>query len=178
MSFLRSSSALALAALLAFAGPVSARQAVTSSRHRRLQDGVSAASGDLGDLRARDAGAARTLQGDLDELREEVIYLKVKLRKEGSVPRAEYLEMRDRLDDLRARATNSSGSRTSSASQGAPAQPAQPPTPPMPAEPRAPSTPRTAPLPPPPPSDDPRVTPGVVLDEPEPAVAHHHDASR
>lgn len=35
---------------------------------------------------------------------EEVIYLKVKLWKEGSVPRSEYVWLRDRLQDLKARA--------------------------------------------------------------------------
>jgi hypothetical protein len=44
------------------------------------------------------------LQEDLDGLREEVIYLRVKLRKEGSVSRAEYNEVRDRIQDLRSRA--------------------------------------------------------------------------
>jgi hypothetical protein len=40
----------------------------------------------------------------LDSLREEVIYLKVKLRKEGTVARRDYSEVRDRLQDLRSRA--------------------------------------------------------------------------
>src|SRR5690242_9337298 len=105
MSFTRISAAAVLALTLS-AAPALARQAVTQTDITRLQDGVSGAYGDLGDLRARDAGAARSLQADLDDLREEAIYLKVKLRKEGSVPRAEYLDLRDRLDDLRARATS------------------------------------------------------------------------
>ncbi len=37
-------------------------------------------------------------------LRDEVIYLKVKLRKEGNVNRSEYHGLRDRLQELRARA--------------------------------------------------------------------------
>src|SRR5207249_2655632 len=39
-------------------------------------------------------------------LRDEVIYLKVKLRKEGTLQRSEYATVRDRLDDLRSQATN------------------------------------------------------------------------
>jgi hypothetical protein len=44
------------------------------------------------------------LQSDLDEVRDEVIYLKVKLRKEGGVSRAEYVEVRDRVQALRSQA--------------------------------------------------------------------------
>jgi hypothetical protein len=158
MTFARTAAVLTLTLVLASAVPALARQAVTQADITRLQDGVSAAYGDLGELRSRDAGAARTLQGDLDELREEVIYLKVKLRKEGSVPRAEFLDMRDRLDDLRARAT-SAGARTGSrvVDPGSQAPGAAPSTP---------ATPRTAPTPSTP--AEPRVTPGVVLDEPAP----------
>ena len=43
---------------------------------------------------------------ELDDLRDEVIYLKVKLRKERSLARAEYTDVRDRIDDLRAEATD------------------------------------------------------------------------
>src|SRR4029453_9186086 len=37
-------------------------------------------------------------------------YLKVKLRKEGSLQRSEYASVRDRLDDLRSQATNNTAS--------------------------------------------------------------------
>src|SRR6185369_5709925 len=47
---------------------------------------------------------AGRLQDDLDDVRDEVVYLKVKLRKEGSVSRSEYTEVRDRVQDLRSRA--------------------------------------------------------------------------
>jgi hypothetical protein len=43
------------------------------------------------------AEAGKALAG----LREEVIYLRVKLRRESSVPRAEYADLRDRLETLR-----------------------------------------------------------------------------
>jgi hypothetical protein len=71
---------------------------------QRLQDRVFSASSDLSRLRARDTSLASRLEGELDDLRDEVIYLKVKLRKEGRVPRAEYFDLRDRIDDLRSRA--------------------------------------------------------------------------
>jgi hypothetical protein len=152
MSFARVSAAVLT--LIVSAAPALA-QTVTQADIARLQDGVNAAYGDLGALRGRDAAAAQALQDDLDAIREEVIYLKVKLRKEGSVPRADYLDMRDRLDDLRARAA---GTRTFDAGSRAPA------TPSTPATPATPRTPQTLPTP-----AEPRVTPGVVLDEPEPA---------
>jgi hypothetical protein len=59
---------------------------------------------DVSRLRDRDAGRADALQRELDELREEVIYLKVKLRKESKVSRAEYSDVRDRLERLRSEA--------------------------------------------------------------------------
>jgi hypothetical protein len=73
------------------------------------------------ELRSRDSALASRLQTELDDLRDETIYLKVKLRKNETVPRAEYFEMRDRIDNVRsqARGTNraassSSGSTSSS----------------------------------------------------------------
>ena len=57
--------------------------AVTTGDIQRLQDDVYDAGSDLSRLRGRDAALADRLQDDLDELRDEVIYLKVKLRKEG-----------------------------------------------------------------------------------------------
>jgi hypothetical protein len=56
---------------------------------------------------------------ELADLRDEAAYLRVKLRKERSVSREEYYDLRDRIDDLRARARaevtgGSAGSTTSS----------------------------------------------------------------
>ena len=48
-------------------------------------------------LRGRDVTRASQLQAELDDLREEVIYLKVKLRKEGNLARVEYSDVRDRI---------------------------------------------------------------------------------
>lgn len=94
--------ACAVAALLVAVPSTAAAQAsVTSSDILRLQDEVYQAGADI--ARARGGNAAE-LQTELDELREEVIYLKVKLRKEGSVARSEYADVRDRLQNLRSRA--------------------------------------------------------------------------
>jgi hypothetical protein len=74
---------------------------VTAADIQRLQDGVYDASSDLSRLRDRDSRLADSLQRELDDLRDEVIYLKVKLRKESKVSRAEYADLRDRIDRLR-----------------------------------------------------------------------------
>ena len=96
----------ALTALLVagLAAPVAAQQNVTQVDIQRLQDNVYQASTDVSQLRSRDASRANQLQAELDELRDEVVYLKVKLRKERSLVRSEYADVRDRIEDLRTRA--------------------------------------------------------------------------
>jgi hypothetical protein len=66
-----------------------------------LQDSAYLVERDLSSLHQRDASRGEQMQGRLEELREEIVYLKVKQRKEGSVPRREYADLRARLDDLR-----------------------------------------------------------------------------
>ncbi len=77
---------------------------VTAADLQRLQDSVFEASSDITRVRARDARLADSLERELSDLRDEVIYLKVKLRKESSVPRAEYTDLRDRVDRVRSEA--------------------------------------------------------------------------
>ncbi|MBI2219577.1 MAG: hypothetical protein HYU53_00015 [Acidobacteria bacterium] len=88
--------------------PVSAQAMVTASDIQRLQDRVYDAGSELSRLRSRNADLAARLQTELDDLREEVIYLKVKLRKDGSVSRSEYADLRDRIDQLSSRAREES----------------------------------------------------------------------
>ena len=92
------------------AAPAMARQNVTPADIQRLQDNAYQASTDLSQLRSRDASRAGQLQAELDELRDEVIYLKVKLRKERSLARTEYADVRDRIEDLRTRARGDTAS--------------------------------------------------------------------
>ena len=96
----------ALTALLVttLAAAAAAQTNVTQSDIQRLQDNVFQASSDVTQLRGRDASRADRLQSELDELREEVIYLKVKLRKDRSLTRTEYADVRDRIEDVRTRA--------------------------------------------------------------------------
>jgi len=115
---------VALAALVAaaLAAPAVAQQnysQVTQADIQRLQDSAFQAGSDVQQLKGRDASRAAQLQTQLDDLRDEVIYLKVKLRKEGSLQRSEYASVRDRLDDLRSQAANYTTSYTPSSGSNA-----------------------------------------------------------
>src|ERR671921_487473 len=83
--------------------PALAQAQLTEADIQRLQDNVFDAGADVSRLRQRDARLAESLERELDDLRDEVIYLKVKLRKTGAT-RAEYSDLRDRIDQLRAQA--------------------------------------------------------------------------
>jgi hypothetical protein len=89
---------------LVLVAPVNAQQSVTQTDIQRLQDNVFQAERDISQLRTRDSARASQLGDELDELRDEVVYLKVKLRKERSLARTEYSDVRDRIEDLRTRA--------------------------------------------------------------------------
>jgi hypothetical protein len=96
----------ALTALITIglAASAAAQGNVTQADIQRLQDNVYQAGTDVTQARTRDAARANQLQAELDDLRDEVIYLKVKLRKEGSLARSEYADVRDRVENLRTRA--------------------------------------------------------------------------
>src|SRR5437773_1773393 len=98
--------ALAMAAvLLAGAVPAAAQAPVTAADIQRLQDNAGDIAGTIANLRNRDPPLADSLQPRLEELRDEVTYLKVKLRKETGVSPAEYIDLLDRPDRLRSDAT-------------------------------------------------------------------------
>jgi hypothetical protein len=112
---------VALAAIVsaALAAPAVAQQSnsqVSQADIQRLQDSVSQANSEVQQVKSRDAGRGSQLQTQLDDLRDEVTYLKVKLRKEGSLQRTEYAGVRDRLDDLRSQATSNTASSAASGS--------------------------------------------------------------
>jgi hypothetical protein len=92
------------AVLLAVAGAASAQQSVSSTDIQRLQDQVYQAGSDVTRMRSTDSSQAARLETELDDLRDEVVYLKVKLRKDGTVSRSEYADVRDRIQTLRSRA--------------------------------------------------------------------------
>ena len=94
---------IAVTVLLVLPMPAAAQAQLTPADIQRLQDSVFDAAADVSRLRQRDARLADSLEGELDDLRDEVIYLKVKMRKTGAT-RAEYSDLRDRIDRLRVQA--------------------------------------------------------------------------
>lgn len=96
--------ALAVLVAASLAAPARAQQNVTQADIQRLQDNTYLADRDITSLRQRDATRANQLQTQLDDLKDEVIYLKVKLRKDGILARSEVSDLRDRIDDVRSRA--------------------------------------------------------------------------
>lgn len=120
----------ALLILLA-ALPAAAQVEISTADIDRLRDQVFQAETDLSRLRRTDPTRAERLQIELDGLREEVIYLKVKMRKERNVSRSEYGDLRDRIQDVRTRARGETESAAVEAPAGAreerPAAAARPP---------------------------------------------------
>jgi hypothetical protein len=106
------SSAAAVAAVCLLVAPASlvARQgarsttSLTDTDLQRLRTAISDARADVDRAKIRDAQLASTLTTQLNDLSDEVTYLSVRLKKERTVPRSEYLDLRDRIDDVRAKA--------------------------------------------------------------------------
>jgi hypothetical protein len=92
-------------AAAAGSGAVYAQAPVTTSDLQRLQDNVYDATRDVSQLRSRDSALAGQLQSELDDARDEIVYLRVKLRKRETVTRTDYADLRDRIDNIRGRAT-------------------------------------------------------------------------
>jgi hypothetical protein len=108
---------IAAALFLIFPIPALAQAQLTAADIQRLQDNVFDAAADVTRLRQRDARLAESLERELDDLRDEVIYLKVKMRKSGAT-RAEYSDLRDRIDRLRTQARGEPAPASSSTSRG------------------------------------------------------------
>jgi len=116
-------------AVVGTAGPARAQATVGAADLDRLTMNVDAAKADLADLRARNPRLAGEIDAELDLLRDEVSYLKVKLRREGNVGRAEFLELLDKIDSARARARADTGQAPAAAVPSAPAPPPAAPAP-------------------------------------------------
>jgi hypothetical protein len=103
-------------ALIGSARPAGAQgqASMTNSDVQRLQDAIADASRDVSSVQQRDL--ASQLETALDEARDDTTYLKVKMRKGETVPRTEYFELRDRIDDIRSRARGTSAARSTSSS--------------------------------------------------------------
>jgi hypothetical protein len=102
--------ALALALSIGSARPAVAQfnTAVTTTDIQRLQDDISDATRDIAQMRSRDSLLASQLDRELDDARDDVGYLKVKLRKNESIARSEFADVRDRIENIRSRARGDS----------------------------------------------------------------------
>ena len=116
----RLSTILTLAVLLTGSASIVYAQnnqnAVTASDIQRLEDSLDDASRDVAQVRNRDARLASDLQQQLDDARDEAVYLKVKVRRNEPIARSEYSSLRDRVADIRSQARGDvvRGSSTSS----------------------------------------------------------------
>jgi len=98
--------ALAVVLTVGLAAPTWA-QTVTQTDIQRLQDTTYLAERDINALRSRDTTRASQLQTQLDDLKDEVIYLKVKLRKDRTLSRTEFTDVQNRIESLRSQAGGS-----------------------------------------------------------------------
>jgi hypothetical protein len=95
---------LGLAVVLAGVGTAWAQTAATESDVNRLDVTATEIARLATTLKTSDPTRAADVEKQLASLREEIVYLRVKLRRDG-VTRAEYADLRDRLETLRVRAT-------------------------------------------------------------------------
>jgi len=90
-----------LVILLAGAVALGAQGAVTEADITKLETTATDISKQLPALEKSDATLAADVKKTLTALQDDITYLKVKMRREGSVTRAEYGDVRDRLETLR-----------------------------------------------------------------------------
>lgn len=95
--------ALGLVVVLAGVGTAWAQAAATESDINRLDVAATEVARLATTLKASDPTRAADVDKQLATLREEIVYLRVKLRRDGAT-RAEYSDVRDRLETLRVRA--------------------------------------------------------------------------
>lgn len=84
--------------------PALAQAPVTSADLSRLEASAAEIEQLAAKLKTSDPTLAAEVEKSLVELRDEITYLKVKLRRESKVDRAEYGALRDRLETLRVKA--------------------------------------------------------------------------
>jgi TolA-binding protein len=108
--------ALAAAVIFGSTASIGAQASLTDNDIQRLRLAVSDARADVERLGSSNSQLSNDLGTELDNLSDEVTYLKVRLRKEQNVPRADYLDLRDRIDDVRVRASGDRPARAGSTS--------------------------------------------------------------
>jgi hypothetical protein len=113
VKFLRYAALLILTATFSAvsARPSLAQSSFTNADIQRLQDAIYDASRDVTQMRSRDGSLASQLQSELDDLRDETIYFKVKLRHNEPISSSAFNDVRDRVEDIRSRARGDAGGR-------------------------------------------------------------------
>jgi hypothetical protein len=76
-------------------------QAVTEADLAKLDAAASEINQRVANLKASDSTLAAEVERSLALLKEDIVYLRVRLRREGTVQRADFAEVRDRLETLR-----------------------------------------------------------------------------
>jgi len=104
MPTVRPFAVVVIAAVLALVSTVRAQVPVTAADLTRLESSAAEISVQVDVLKKTDATLATDVSRTLADLRDEITYLKVKMRREGSVTRDEYANLRDRLETLRIKA--------------------------------------------------------------------------
>jgi hypothetical protein len=84
----------------------------------RLQDQLAEVSTRIDELRKTDMATANRLSGDVDLLRDDIAYLRVRLRRENTVPRTEFTAVRDRLEAVQRQASGTAPRETAPARRG------------------------------------------------------------
>jgi hypothetical protein len=100
----RSAGIVGLCAVIALASVAWMQAPVTASDLTRLESTAADIEKQADALKTTDATLARDVSASLADLKDEVTYLKVKMRREGSVTRDEYASLRDKLETLRVKA--------------------------------------------------------------------------
>ena len=104
MKLIRKSAVVVLALVMAVVSTPDLRaqapsSTITATDIQRLQDALQDAGRDISEARARDNALGSQLEKELDTLSDDTAYLRVKLRRSESVPRTEYFDLRDRIDE-------------------------------------------------------------------------------
>jgi cell division protein FtsB len=92
---------------LALAGGVDSAAAQTTATNadiQRLQNTINDTARDVAQLQGRDGALAADLQSELDDVRDEATYFKVRIRRQEPVASADIADLRDRLENIRSRA--------------------------------------------------------------------------
>jgi hypothetical protein len=103
-SLFRRSVVLIIAVAASVTWAAAQNREVTSADVQRLQAAIEDASRDVAAMRGRDGALASDLQSELDNAREDVTYLKVKLRRNEPISDREFGDLQARIDNIRSRA--------------------------------------------------------------------------